>query len=59
MTYNHYDEKKFDAPPPPQDVEVVPLGYRTSHRPSIAQPLHDDVWGDMDGSGPNYRGLGW
>ena len=21
--------------------------------------IHDAVWGDIDGDGPNYRGLGW
>lgn len=27
--------------------------------PADANVKHDDVWGDLDGSGPNYRGLGW
>lgn len=31
------------------------------HTASV-QPASDevqDVWGDLDGDGPNYRGLGW
>lgn len=30
-----------------RDAEVVPV------------QAPQDVWGDLDGEGPNYRGLGW
>lgn len=47
----YYDDK--DSSSVKQDnftVDVVP-GRRGT--------VHDDVWGDIDGDGPNYRGLGW
>lgn len=32
-------------------IDIAPARRRTA--------VHDDVWGDLDGDGPNYRGLGW
>lgn len=47
----YYDEK--DASSIKQD------NYSVDVAPARRGTLHDDVWGDIDGDGPNYRGLGW
>lgn len=45
---------KFKA----EKVEHVDEDTKTDVVPAPAPPPQD-VWGDLDGEGPNYRGLGW
>lgn len=44
-----YTDEKYDGG---AGAEVVPAGENSA-------TAVDAVWGELDGKGPNYRGLGW
>lgn len=50
-----YDEK---APDTQWMTSVSPGDDEKEYHQNDAV-VHDAVWGDIDGNGPNYRGLGW
>lgn len=51
---NGYYDDKDDSGSIKRDNDVT-----IDIAPARRGTVHDDVWGDLDGDGPNYRGLGW
>jgi hypothetical protein len=51
-----YDEK---APDTQWMTSITPGDDEKEYHQNDDNVVHDAVWGDLDGNGPNYRGLGW